>query len=119
MLSLSTFMTAYYHSSSHHGSSSCREREVGWCGSLGSTVAQGDLVRLGDVVGLDCGESFAQTLASRPQELERAGGGAQGSGAGRIGPEVMKEVWQHDRRALVGGLGAAVESPHPRGPVTH
>ena len=38
----------------------------------GSWVAQGDLVRLGDAVGLDGSQSLAQTLASLPQELKCA-----------------------------------------------
>jgi hypothetical protein len=33
-------------------------------------VAQGDLVRPGDSVGLDRSQSFAQTLAGLPQQLE-------------------------------------------------
>jgi hypothetical protein len=35
-------------------------------------VAQGDLVGLGDVVGLDGSQSLAKALASLPQELDTA-----------------------------------------------
>jgi len=40
-----------------------------WC-ACGSLVAQGDLVRFGDVVGLDGSQPLAEVLARLPQELE-------------------------------------------------
>src|SRR3989442_11221754 len=51
------------------------------CSMLRLLVAQGDLVRLGDVLGLDRSESLAQALAGLPQQLERVGGGAPDRGA--------------------------------------
>jgi hypothetical protein len=47
-------------------------------------ITQGDLVRLRDVFGPDASQSFAQALASLPQELERVGGEALRGGAIQI-----------------------------------
>jgi hypothetical protein len=48
------------------------------------SVAQGDLVGLGDVVGLDGPQPHAQVLTSLPQQLEGVGGGGS---AGRRVPD--------------------------------
>jgi len=55
-------------------------------------ITQGDLVGLGDVVGLNGSQSVPQALARLPQELEGVGGGAQGGGALRISPVFFDEV---------------------------
>src|SRR3954454_7715687 len=55
-------------------------------------VAQGDLVGLGDVVGLDGPESCAQALAGLPQQLEGVGGGASRGGTLRTSPVFLDEV---------------------------
>jgi len=55
-------------------------------------IAQGDLVGLGDVVGLDGSQSVPQAFARLPQELEGVGGGALGGGALRISPVFFDEV---------------------------
>jgi hypothetical protein len=52
----------------------------------GLSVAQGDLVGLGDVVGLDGPQAHAQALASLPQQLEGVGGGTLRGGVVRISP---------------------------------
>ena len=57
-----------------------------------SVVAQGDLVGLGDVIGLDGPQPLTQPLASLPQEPERVGGRALRSGAIRISPVLFDEV---------------------------
>jgi hypothetical protein len=59
---------------------------------LRSLVAQGDRVRLGDGVGRDRSQSFAEALASLPQELERVGGGILGNCAIRVSPMLLDEV---------------------------
>jgi hypothetical protein len=64
---------------------------------LGHWVAQRDLVRLGDVAGLDCSQSLAATLASLPQELERVGEGALRSGALRISLVFFDQVCLNTR----------------------
>jgi hypothetical protein len=48
-------------------------------------VAQRDLVRVRDAVGLDSSQSFAQALTGLPQELERVGGRALRSSPIQIG----------------------------------
>jgi hypothetical protein len=55
-------------------------------------VTQGDLVRLGDVFGLDGSQSLAEALAGLPQELERVGGAILGRGAIWISPMFLDEV---------------------------
>ena len=57
------------------------------------SVAQRNLVRLRDVVGLDGPQALAETHASPPQELERSGEGALRSGAPRISLVLFDEVW--------------------------
>jgi hypothetical protein len=60
------------------------------CALPGLPVTQGDLVRLGDVVGLDGPQPHAQVLASPPQQLEGVGGGALRGGALRISLSLPK-----------------------------
>ena len=60
--------------------------------SQASVVAQGDLVGLGNVTGLDGPQPFTQSFAGLPQELERVGSGALRSGAIRISPVLLDEV---------------------------
>ena len=74
------------------------------CVLSGLSLAQGNLVGLGDVVGLDGAESHAQALASLPQQLERVGGGALRGGALRISPVFLYEVGLQGCSDFVGRL---------------
>src|SRR6516165_1422974 len=57
------------------------------CALRGLRVAQGDLVGLGNVVGLDRSQPLAQALASLPQQLEGIGGWTpRGAAAGSRAP---------------------------------
>jgi len=82
-------------------------------------VAEGDLVELGDGVGLDRSQSLAEALASLPQELKRVRGRTLGSGAIRISPVLFYEVGLQGRSDLVGCLQRVVDGPVPRGVVNH
>ena len=82
-------------------------------------VAQGDLVGLGDVVGLDGSESHAQALASLPQQLEGVGGGALRGGALRISPVFLDEVGLQGCGDFVGRLQRVVDGPVPCSVVNH
>jgi hypothetical protein len=62
---------------------SCRRAGRLTCALPGLSIAQGDLVGLGDVAGLDGRQPLAQALASLPQQLEGVGGEAlRGSALG-------------------------------------
>jgi hypothetical protein len=82
-------------------------------------VAQRDLVRLGDVIGLDCSQSFTQALASLSQQLERVGGGILGSTAIWISPVLLDEVSLKGRGDFVGRLQRVVDGPVPCGVVNY
>ena len=82
-------------------------------------VAQGDLVGLGDVVGLDGSQSLAQAFASLPQQLEGVGGGALWGGALRISPVFLDEVGLQGCGDFVGRLQRVVDGPVPCCVVNH
>jgi hypothetical protein len=82
-------------------------------------VAQRDLVRLGDVIGLNRAQSFTEALASLSQQLERVGGGILGSAAIRISPMLLDEVSLKGRGDFVGRLECVVDGPVPCGVVNH
>ena len=82
-------------------------------------VAQGDLVGLGNVTGLDGPQPFTQSFAGLPQELERVGSGALRSGAIRISPVLLDEVCLKCRRDFVGCLQRVVDGPVSCGVVNH
>src|SRR5580704_19769008 len=84
-----------------------------------SVVAQGDLVRLGNVTGLDGPQPFTQSFAGLPQELERVGSGALRSGAIRISPVLLYEVCLKCRSDFVGCLQRVVDGPVSCGVVNH
>jgi hypothetical protein len=81
-------------------------------------VAEGDLVELGDGVGLDRSQSLAEALASLPKELERVRGRVVGSGAIRISPMLLDEVSLQGCGDLVGRLQSVVDGPVPCGVVS-
>src|SRR6266576_2158819 len=99
-----------------HSSAACRTLA---CALPGTLVAQGDLVRLGDVVGLDGPESCAQALASLPQQLEGVGGGALRGGTLRISPVFLDEVGLQGCGDFVGRLQRVVDGPIPCSVVNH
>ena len=76
----------------------------------GLPVAQGDLVGLGDVVGLDGPQPHAQVLASLPQQLEGVGGGALRGGALRISTVFLDEVGLQGCGDFVGRLQRVVDA---------
>src|SRR5215471_17259882 len=82
-------------------------------------VAEGDLVELGDGVGLDRSQSLAEALSSLPKELERVRGWVVGSGAIRISPMLLDEVSLQGCGDLVGRLQSVVDGPVPCGVVNH
>ncbi len=84
-----------------------------------SAVAQGDLVGLGDVVGLDGSKSFTQAFAGLSQEFERVGGGALRGSAIRISAVLLDEVRLKRRSNFVCRLQRMVDSPVPRDVVNH
>ena len=85
----------------------------------GLSVAQGDFVGLGDVVGLDGSESHAQALASLSQQLEGVGGGALRGGALRISPVFLDEMGLQGCSDFVGRLQRVVDGPVPCSVVNH
>ena len=86
---------------------SCRVPDVNLCVAWLS-VAQGDLVGLGDVVGLDGPESHAHALASLPQQREGVGGGALRGDALRISPVFLDEMGLKGGSDFVGCLQRVV-----------
>ena len=82
-------------------------------------VAQGDLVGLGNVTGLDGPQPFTQSFACLAQELERVGSRALRSGAIRISPVLLDEVCLKCRSDFVGCLQRVVDGPVPCGVVNH
>src|SRR5580700_3920488 len=76
-------------------------------------VAQGDVVRLGDLVGLDGPEPLAQALAGLPKQLEGIGGRARRRGTLRIGPVFFDEVGLQGCGDFVGRLQRVVDGPVP------
>jgi hypothetical protein len=82
-------------------------------------IAQGDLVGLGDVVGLDGSQPLAQALASLPQQLKGVGGGALRGGAFWISPVFFDEVGLQGCGDFVGRLQRVVDGPVPCGVVNH
>src|SRR5260370_29482859 len=84
-----------------------------------SWPAQGDLVRLGDVVGCDCPKAFAQAFAGLPQQLERVGRARAGGGTLQIGPMLLDEMRLKGRSDLVDCLQAVVDGPVPCGGLNH
>jgi len=85
----------------------------------GLPVAQGDLVGLGDVVGLDGPQPHAQVLTSLPQQLEGVGGAALRGGALRISPVFLDEVGLQGCGDFVGRLQRVVDGPVPCSVVNH
>ena len=86
---------------------------------LRSPVAQRDLVRLGDVIGLDCSQSFTKALASLSQQLERVSGGILDSATIRISPMLLDEVSLKRRSDFVCRLQRVVDGPVTCGVVNH
>ncbi len=84
-----------------------------------SAVAQGDLVGLGDVAGLDGSKSLTQTFASLPQEFERVGGGALCGSAIRISAVLLDEVRLKRCSYFICRLQRMVDGPVPCGVVNH
>ena len=82
-------------------------------------VAQGDLVGLGDVVGLDGSQSLTQAFASLPQQLEGVGRGAPRGGAVRISPVFLDEVGLQSCGDFVSRLQRVVDGPIPCCVVNH
>jgi len=66
--------------------------------------AHPDLLRPGDVAGPDGSQSLAKTLASPPQERDRAGEGALRSGPLRISLVLFDQVRLNSRSDLTGCL---------------
>src|SRR6266571_4050704 len=89
------------------------------CALPGLPVAQGDLVGLGDVVGLDGSQSLAQAFARLPQQLEGVGGGALRGGALRISPVFLDEMGLQGCGDFVGCLQRVVDGPVPCCVVNH
>jgi hypothetical protein len=96
-------------------------RAVAWlsCALRGSRVAQGDLVGLGYVVGLDGSQALAQALASLPQQLEGIAGGTLRSAALRVGPVFLDEMGLQGGGDFVGRLQRVVDGPVPCCVVNH
>src|ERR1700743_3635403 len=88
-------------------------------GSPGSPVAQRDLVRLGDVVGLDGPQPLAEALAGLPAEVGGVGEGVLRQGAGGVGAVLLDEVRLEGRGDFVGCLQGVVDGPVPCGVVNH
>src|ERR1700730_2378879 len=82
-------------------------------------VAQGDLVGLGDVVGLDGPESCAEALASLPQQLEGVGGGALRGGTLRTSPVFLDEVGMQGCGDFYDRLQRVLDGPIPPSVVNH
>src|SRR5690242_13070265 len=89
------------------------------CALSGMLVPQGNLVGLGDMVGLDGPQSCAQALASLPQQLEGVGGGALRGGTLRISPVFLDEVGLQGCGDFVGRLQRVVDGPIPCSVVNH
>jgi len=85
----------------------------------GLPVAQGDLVGLGDMVGLDGPQPHAQVLTSLPQQLEGVGGRALRGGAFRISTVFLDEVGLQGCGDFVGRLQRVVDGPVPCSVVNH
>jgi len=82
-------------------------------------AAQGNLVRLGDVVSLDGSQSFAETHASLPEKVERVGERVPRGGALRISPMLFDEVGLKGCSDFVGRLERLVDGPLPSVVVNH
>jgi hypothetical protein len=89
------------------------------CALRGLRVAQGDLVGLGYVVGLDGSQPLAQALASLPQQLEGIAGGTLRGAALRVGPVFLDEVGLQGGGDFVGRLQRVVDGPVPCCVVNH
>jgi hypothetical protein len=83
------------------------------------SIAQRDLVGLGDVVGLNRAQSLAEPLASLPQELERVCGGALRSGALRLCPVLLDQVRLKGCSDLIGCLQRLIDGAIPCGVLYH
>src|SRR5579863_4879831 len=82
-------------------------------------VAQGDLVGLGYVVGLDGSQPLAQALAGLPQQLEGVAGGTRRRAALRVGAVFLDEVGLQGGGDFVGRLQRLVDGPVPCCVVNH
>src|ERR1700722_4771999 len=82
-------------------------------------VAQGDVVRLGDLIGLDRPQPLARALAGLPEQLEGIGGRARRGSALRIGPVFLDEVGLQGRGDFVGRLERVVDGQVPCCVVNH
>ena len=74
-------------------------------------MAQRDLVRLCDAVGVDGPQSLAEALAGLPQEHQGVGGQALRGGALRISPVFLDEVRLEGGGDFVGRLQRVVDGP--------
>jgi WD40 repeat protein len=82
-------------------------------------VAQGDLIRVRDVIGLDGPQSHAQVLARLPQQFERVGGRAERGAALRIGAVFLDEMGLQGGRDFVGRFQRVIDGPVPCSVVNH
>ena len=89
------------------------DRHVTRC-ACWSLVAQRDLVRLGDVAGLDGSQTLAETLASLSMALKRAGEGALRSGALRISVVLFEQACLKSRSDFTGRLERLIDGLFPR-----
>src|SRR3984957_9664773 len=84
-----------------------------------SAVAQGDPIRLGDVICLDRAPSFAQPFAALPQRVARVDRSPLGGAALGSFPGFFDEVCLQGRRYFVRGLQRVVDRPVPCVVVNH
>jgi len=82
-------------------------------------IAQRDLVRLGDVVGLDRSESLAEPLAGLAQELERVSGWTPGSCPLRLCPVFLDQMCQKGCSDFIGSLQRLIDGSLPRDIFNH
>jgi hypothetical protein len=81
--------------------------------SARSPIAQRDIVRLGDAVGLDRPEPLAEALASLAQKLERVRGRTPRSCALGICPVLLDQVCLESRSDFIDRLQGLVNGPVP------
>jgi len=86
---------------------------------VAGAAAEGDVVRQGDVVGFDGPESFTESLAGLPEQVQRVGGGAPRSGTFGRSPVLSNEVGLQGGCNFIGRLESLVNGPFPSGIVNH
>src|SRR5262249_23913011 len=85
----------------------------------GSAVAQRDLVRLRNAVGLDSSQPLTQALTGLPQQLERVDGRALRGSPIQLGAVLLDQVRLKRRSDLIGRLQRMIDGPVPRRVVNH